>query len=80
MTQPQGYPYSMSIEDENKKENRGYEEDGGTLEEEAGGDQDAESQGKAESHPHQPSDGRGHTRAGSNVPNAGKDPSQDRRE
>jgi hypothetical protein len=57
-----------------------YEEDGGTPEEEAGGDQDAESQGKAESHPHQPSDGRGHTRAGSNVPNAGKEPSQDRRE
>ena len=80
MPQPQGYPYSMSIEDENKKENRDYEEGGGTPEEEAGGDQDVESQGKAESHPHQPSDGRGHTRAGSNVPNAGKDPSQDRRE
>ena len=70
----------MSIEDENKKENRDYE-GGGRPEEEAGGDQDAESQGKeAQSHPHQPSDGRGHTRAGSNVPNAGKDPSQDRRE
>ena len=80
MPQPQGYPYSMSIEDENKKGNRDDEEGGGTPEDKAGGDQDAESQGKAGSHPHQPSDGRGHTRAGSNVPNAGKDPSQDRRE
>jgi hypothetical protein len=73
----------MLIEHEDEK--RGEGEEGRTPEEQ---DRGAEGRGThprdakepQDSDPHQPSDGRGHTRAGSNVPNAGKDPSQDRRE
>ena len=68
----------MLIGEEN--ENRGYGEEGRTPEEQDQGAQGDEGQDKADATPHQPNDGRGHTRAGSNVPNAGKDPSQDRRE
>jgi hypothetical protein len=42
------------------------------------GERDGEPREKSESG--KPGDGWGHTRAGSNVPNAGKDPSQDRHE
>ena len=68
----------MLIEEEN--ENSGYGEEGRTPEEQDKGAQGDEEQDKADATPHQPDDARGHTRAGSNVPNAGKDPSQDRRE
>ena len=75
---PSGYRTPMLIDDEG--ENRGEGEEGRTPEEQDRGARGDEGQDKAESGPHQPSDGRGHTRAGSNIPNAGKDPTQDRRE